>query len=302
VQQRTPGEKAPTGQRYAGFRVEPKFQNGIPILAPSNEFEVLIFGPDDTLLAHQIRESNDGTFSVIFPPHASGVHTISVKYKGEHIKDSVFRMNVGTEHLHPNSKSWKPKTPKPEFTPVSGKTFAKFSLADKLIDQGGRPIRVFQDLDITVTDPNDAQIGFKFENQAVVFQPLISGDYNIAVTWKGINIKGSPFVVPVDSKPEELYTSSEAKLDIAPKDKKGRTITSPVSEFKVKAYGPDDKRIECRLTEGTVSGQYSVVFKPVGHGVYRLHIRHKGKKVIGSPFKIEMGEGSAALPQLKTTV
>src|SRR5690606_6546054 len=109
-------------------------------------------------------------------------------------------LNIQRRLLNPVRRRLLKQPYRKKFTFVSGKSFARFPLAP--VSVTGQPLDdSVPQMEVTVHDPAQAEIGYKVirddDGFAILFQPLVPGDYTVAVRLADRHIRDSPFTVPI---------------------------------------------------------------------------------------------------------
>jgi len=162
-------------------------------------FDVFIEDPNFDNLPVEIKDNNDGTYTVEYQPHEPGKHHVAIVLRNkehpldiEHIKNSPIDVDIkaGTDASHciaegPGLKNGILDTFPAEFT-----IYAR-DRDDKPILEGGDPFEVKvtdpegNPCDVRVTDNGDGTYG-------VVYQPDGEGAHIVDVTLDGNPIKDCP--------------------------------------------------------------------------------------------------------------
>jgi hypothetical protein len=281
-----------------------------------------VVGPDEQVISSQV-DDRGGQHGVVFVPGPPGRHKISVSWNGKPVQGSPFGINIGGKPAAAPAQQPQPSSgaaPAPaaggpqeiqtagqkKFTFVSGKSFARFPLAPVAANGQSLADSVPQ-MEVTVHDPAEAEIGYKVikddEGFAILFQPLVPGDYTVVVRHDGQHIRDSPFSVPIGTdKQKELMEKMggaplpQAKFSVTPKSAAdgGRTnLLADVSgsssaAFTVAIEGPQGQAVEGRLAEGPERTTLDVIFRPPVPGVYTISIEHKGEAILNSPFRLQV--------------
>jgi len=321
-----PAAAAPAQQQSVKFPFACKLQDGTPFTPNSlSEFESEVVGPDDKTISSQV-DDRGGQHGVVFVPGPPGRHRITVKWNGQPVQGSTFGINIGGGGTKP-AEAPKPQAaasaPAPaatggpqeiqtagqkKFTFVSGKSFARFPLAP--VSVTGQPLDdSVPQMEVTVHDPAQAEIGYKVirddDGFAILFQPLVPGDYTVIVRLADRHIRDSPFPVPIGTdRQRELMDKMggaplpQAKFSVTPKSTAddGRTnlladvAGATAADFAVTIEGPEGQVVEGRLAAGAASAStLDVVFRPPVPGVYTIRIEHKTQgPIVNSPFRLQV--------------
>ncbi len=136
---------------------------------------------------------------------------------------------------------------------------------------------------------------FLLSGWAVIFQPMVAGEFTVSIEHNGKHIQDSPFTVPIGTTPpektEKQQPSPLAKFHVIPTDDEGQNlfkVVSSVSEFRVLVQDPTNKILESTLIDNKDGSSFDVGFRPQAHGVYVINVLCRGKPVAGSPFKLNV--------------
>ena len=174
--------------------------SAIPYKNPSDDFRVEIESPGGkTYGPAQVTDNGDGTFNIVFEQDGAGVYKVSVLHDNEHILNSPFHLNIGGAPAPQQQQQ--PQAPKPAGTnifgrpnwdPIPGKSVAKFAFKPE--DKDGHSLANQLDkLDVSLMAPDGKEVGCQVQADpevGVIFQPLMAGDYKIAIFYNKEHIKG----------------------------------------------------------------------------------------------------------------
>ncbi|KAB0399723.1 hypothetical protein E2I00_009052 [Balaenoptera physalus] len=198
-----------------------------------------------------------------------GPHTVTVKYRGQHVPGSPFQFTVG---------------------PLGEGGAHKVRAGGTGLERGvaGVPEAGAGGLSIAVEGPSKAEIAFEDRKDGscgvsyVVQEP---GDYEVSIKFNDEHIPDSPFVVPVAS-----LSDDARRLTVTSLQETGLKVNQPAS-FAVQlngARGVIDARVH------TPSDKHTIRFIPHENGVHSIDVKFNGAHIPGSPFKIRVGEQSQA--------
>jgi len=309
-----------------------KFTPGSDGVGTASDWEIGVTGPQNEVCHAELSLEDGGKVGVIFEPKQPGHHKVSVKFKGNHVPGSVFNINIpaweGGPPLAaaaggggaPASGGGAPapatakkeedigKTKGPAWAPIPGQSYAKFSFAEIVDDVTGSPLTsLLTQVLVGVTDPDGKNIPCKiYEGTAVIWQPIVPGNYNITAEVGGRVVKGCPWLVPVNANQDDMYKRAQVKFTISAKVKEGSSDKHlnnvPLDQFSSEVTAPDGQKLESRVAGseeggGAAQGRYDVIFSPVAPGTYDIVLKWNGNAVVGSPFRVKMGGAAgAALP------
>ncbi|EPY81114.1 hypothetical protein CB1_000757022 [Camelus ferus] len=292
--------------------------------ASSQDMTAQVTSPSGKTEAAEIVEGEDSAYSVRFVPQEMGPHTVTVKYRGQHVPGSPFQFTVGPLG---EGGAHKVRAGGTGLERGVAGVPAEFSIWTREAGAGG--------LSIAVEGPSKAEIAFEDRKDGscgvsyVVQEP---GDYEVSIKFNDEHIPDSPFVVPVASLSDDarrltvtsLQNSQWAHLlqvdagvtDPAPYcycslaeglwelvQETGLKVNQPAS-FAVQlngARGVIDARVhtpsgaveECYVSE-LDSDKHTIRFIPHENGVHSIDVKFNGAHIPGSPFKIRVGEQSQA--------
>ncbi|XP_075143986.1 filamin-B isoform X3 [Leptodactylus fuscus] len=245
----------------------------------------------------EIVDLGHNTCCVRFVPQEMGVHTVSVKYRGEHVPGSPFQFTVGPLG---DGGAEKVKAGGPGLERGEAGVPAEFSIWTREAGAGG--------LSIAVEGPSKAEISFEDRKDGscgvsyVVQEP---GDYEVIIKFNDEHIPQSPFMVPI------IAPSDDARrLTVSSLQESGLKVNQPVSfairlngakgKIDAKVHSPSGAVEECHVSE-LEPDKYAVRFIPRENGIHTIDVKFNGSHVPGSPFKVRVGEpGQEGDPTLVT--
>ncbi|XP_078597414.1 filamin-C-like isoform X24 [Branchiostoma floridae x Branchiostoma japonicum] len=245
----------------------------------------------------EIVELENCTYSVRFVPAEMGIHTVSVRYKGQHVPGSPFQFTVGplTEGGAGKVQAGGPGLERGEVGQLS-----EFTIWTREAGAGG--------LAIAVEGPAKAEINFEDRKDGscgVSYMPTDPGEYQVSIKFNDDHIPGSPFSVDVTPPMGDARQVSVSSLQ-----ETGLKLNQPASfavqlngarpgDLQAQVIAPSGAQEECIITDVEEAGQYVVRFMPRENGVYTVHVTYNGVPIPGSPFRIRAGstlvEGDAGM-------
>uniref|UniRef100_A0A8C9JJW8 Filamin C n=1 Tax=Panthera tigris altaica TaxID=74533 RepID=A0A8C9JJW8_PANTA len=258
--------------------------------ASSQDMTAQVTSPSGKMEAAEIVEGEDSAYSVRFVPQEMGPHTVTVKYRGQHVPGSPFQFTVGPLG---EGGAHKVRAGGTGLERGVAGVPAEFSIWTREAGAGG--------LSIAVEGPSKAEISFEDRKDGscgvsyVVQEP---GDYEVSIKFNDEHIPDSPFVVPVAS-----LSDDARRLTVTSLQETGLKVNQPAS-FAVQlngARGVIDARVhtpsgaveECYVSE-LDSDKHTIRFIPHENGVHSIDVKFNGAHIPGSPFKIRVGEQSQA--------
>uniref|UniRef100_A0A2K6R5C1 Filamin A n=1 Tax=Rhinopithecus roxellana TaxID=61622 RepID=A0A2K6R5C1_RHIRO len=234
----------------------------------------------------EIVEGENHTYCIRFVPAEMGTHTVSVKYKGQHVPGSPFQFTVGPLG---EGGAHKVRAGGPGLERAEAGMPAEFSIWTREAGAGG--------LAIAVEGPSKAEISFEDRKDGscgVAYVVQEPGDYEVSVKFNEEHIPDSPFVVPVASP-----SGDARRLTVSSLQESGLKVNQPASfavslngakgAIDAKVHSPSGALEECYVTE-IDQDKYAVRFIPRENGVYLIDVKFNGTHIPGSPFKIRVGE------------
>ncbi|XP_061570875.1 filamin-C-like isoform X3 [Cololabis saira] len=234
----------------------------------------------------EIIKGEDSTYSVRFIPQEMGPHTVSVKYRGQHVPGSPFQFTVGPLG---EGGAHKVRAGGTGLDRGVAGIPAEFSIWTREAGAGGLSIAVEgpSKAEITFEDRKDGSCGVAY----VVQEP---GDYEVSIKFNDEHIPDSPFLVPVatlsdDSRRLTITSLQEMGLKVGQEASFAVQFNGARGLIDAKIHSPSGAMEECYITE-LDTDQHAIRFIPKENGVHSIDVRFNGSHVPGSPFKIRVGE------------
>ncbi|XP_031754945.1 filamin-C isoform X2 [Xenopus tropicalis] len=258
--------------------------------AGAQEMTAQVTSPSGQTADAEIIDGEDNTYSVRFVPQEMGAHTVSVKYRGQHVPGSPFQFTVGPMG---EGGAHKVRAGGPGLERGVAGVPAEFSIWTREAGAGG--------LSIAVEGPSKAEITFEDRKDGscgVSYIVQEAGDYEVSIKFNDEHIPDSPFVVPVASRSDDAR-----RLTVTSLQETGIIVNQPASfavqlngargVIDAKVHTPSGMVEECYVSE-VDSDKYSIRFIPRENGVHSIDVKFNGRHIPGSPFKIRVGEQSQA--------
>uniref|UniRef100_A0A8C4YNW1 Filamin B n=1 Tax=Gopherus evgoodei TaxID=1825980 RepID=A0A8C4YNW1_9SAUR len=243
----------------------------------------------------EINEVGKNTYCVRFVPQEMGIHTVDVKYRGQHVPGSPFQFTVG-----PLGEGGANKVTAggPGLERAEAGIPAEFSIWTREAGAGG--------LSIAVEGPSKAEIAFEDRKDGSCGVSYIAqepGNYEVSIKFNDEHIPESPYLVPV------IEPSDDARrLTVTSLQESGLKVNQPASfavrlngakgKIDAKVHSPSGAVEECHVSE-LEPDKYAVRFIPHENGIHSIDVKFNGSHVVGSPFKVRVGEpGQAGNPAL----
>ncbi|XP_053324668.1 filamin-B isoform X1 [Spea bombifrons] len=245
----------------------------------------------------EIVDLGQNTTCVRFVPQEMGVHTVSVKYRGEHVPGSPFQFTVGPLG---EGGAEKVKAGGPGLERGEAGVPAEFSIWTREAGAGG--------LSIAVEGPSKAEISFedrKDGSSGVSYIVQEPGDYEVVIKFNDEHIPQSPFLVPIIAHSEDAR-----RLTVSSLQESGLKVNHPAAfairlngakgKIDAKVHSPSGAVEECHVSE-LEPDKYAVRFFPRENGIHSIDVKFNGSHIPGSPFKVRVGEpGQEGDPALVT--
>ncbi|XP_030279432.1 filamin-A isoform X1 [Sparus aurata] len=249
-----------------------------------------VTSPSGQIHKADIMEGENNTYCIRFVPTETGVHTVCVRYNGQHVPGSPFQFTVGPLG---EGGAHKVRAGGPGLERAEAGEPAEFSIWTREAGAGG--------LSIAVEGPSKAEIAFedrKDGSSGVSYIVQEPGDYEVSIRFNDEHIPDSPFIVPVASPSDDAR-----RLTVASLQESGLKVNQPASfavslngakgVIDAKVHSPSGALEECCVTE-IDQDKYAVRFIPRENGLYLIDVKFNGSHIPGSPFKIRVGETGQA--------
>ncbi|KAM7170746.1 filamin-B isoform 1-T2 [Macrochelys suwanniensis] len=263
----------------------------------SGDMTAQVTSPSGRTADAEINEVGKNTYCVRFVPQEMGVHTVDVKYRGQHVPGSPFQFTVGP--LGEGGAN-KVRAGGPGLERAEAGIPAEFSIWTREAGAGG--------LSIAVEGPSKAEIAFEDHKDGSCGVSYIAqepGNYEVSIKFNDEHIPESPYLVPV------IEPSDDARrLTVTSLQESGLKVNQPASfairlngakgKIDAKVHSPSGAVEECHVSE-LEPDKYAVRFIPHENGIHSIDVKFNGSHVVGSPFKVRVGEpGQAGNPALVT--
>ncbi|XP_039529536.1 filamin-B isoform X2 [Pimephales promelas] len=226
------------------------------------------------------------TYCVRFVPHEMGVHTVSVKYRAQHVPGSPFQFTVGPLG---EGGAHKVRAGGPGLEKAEASVPAEFNVWTREAGAGG--------LSIAVEGPSRAEISFEERKDGscgVSYVAQEPGDYEVSIKFNDEHIPDSPFLVPVCA-PE----GDARRLTVSSLQESGLKVNQPTSfavrlngakgNIDAKVHSPSGALEECVVSE-LEQDKYAIRFIPRENGIHLIDVKFNGTHIPGSPFQVRVGE------------
>lgn len=230
-------------------------------------------------LKPEIIDNRDGSINVSYSPKVQGRHEVQMCYEGSAVDGSPFQCLVdsvdgGFVSVYGAGLVGGMSGESESFTVVTKAGTQK----DVQVSIDG-PART----DVTRNDSGD--------HSTFTYLPMTPGAYNISISYKGKNIKGSPFSAKVSGEGRKRSQMSIANCS----DYTLNIVETDIVDLTGSLKKPSGAIEPCILKKMGEAGQLGIAsFAPKEKGTYSLSIYRDEKQIKGSPFSIKVGDGEMA--------
>ncbi|CAM2708294.1 unnamed protein product [Rotaria socialis] len=230
----------------------------------------------------------NGSLGISFIPKEIGDHLVNVYRDGKHIKNSPFRIHVGSSEIGDATK-----------VKVFGRGLKEgyanqindFTVVTRDAGYGG--------LSLSIEGPSKADIECHDNEDGsclVTYRPTEPGVYIVNVKFADKHVPGSPFTVSVDghgsSRLRESIIRERRAVDMTHIGSQCElSLKIPgTSAFDMSAYvtSPTGRLENCEIVD-LDNCNYSIKFVPKEMGVHTVSVKHKDMHIPGSPFEFTVG-------------
>uniref|UniRef100_H2ZJ17 Uncharacterized protein n=1 Tax=Ciona savignyi TaxID=51511 RepID=H2ZJ17_CIOSA len=230
----------------------------------------------------EIVETDDSTYSIRFVPKEMGVHTVSVRYLGQHVPGSPFEFTVGPLG---EGGAHKVTAGGPGLEGAVVSVPADFSIWTREAGAGGLSIAVEgpSKADINFEDRKDGSCGVSY----VVTEP---GEYEVNVKFNDEDIPGSPFPVTVTGSDVGKVRSFGSGLRRAVVGENTFSVDCSNAGSNMLLVGVHGPLTPCEEVHIKHMGlrKYSVTYTAKECGEYLLIVKWGDDHIPGSPFHVKI--------------
>mgnify|MGYP005983954645 FL=1 len=223
-----------------------------------------------------IEDNHDGTVSIRYDPREEGLHELAVKFNGEHVQGSPYKIHVDS------ISSGYVTAYGPGLTHgVSGEP-SNFTISTKGAGAGG--------LSMAVEGPSKAEISChdnKDGTVSVSYLPTAPGEYKISVRFGDKHIKGSPFNAKITGegrKRNQISVGSCSEVSLP-----GKISDADIRSLNASIQAPSGLEEPCFLKR-LPTGNIGISFTPREIGEHIVSVKKLGNHITNSPFKINVCE------------
>uniref|UniRef100_A0A669BX07 Filamin B n=1 Tax=Oreochromis niloticus TaxID=8128 RepID=A0A669BX07_ORENI len=263
--------------------------------AGKGKVSCVVVQPDGTEVEAEVLENEDGTFDIFYTAPAPGNYVIYVRFGGENIPRSPFKVTVRRERILDNSS----ESYQPDGASVNGSGFRPFDMVipfafrkgeitgEVLMPSGksAQPL-ITDNLDGTVT---------------VQYSPTEAGLHEMHIKYNGTHIPESPlqFYVNHASSPNVTAYGPGLSYGVANKLATFTVFTEDASEggLDLAIEGPSKAEISCVDNK---DGTCTVSYLPTLPGDYNILVKYNDEHIAGSPFTARItGQDNQRRSQVK---
>ncbi|MGH0134446.1 UNVERIFIED_CONTAM: hypothetical protein FKN15_013534 [Acipenser sinensis] len=170
------------------------------------ELKAQVTSPSGKVHDAEIVEEENNTYCIRFVPSEMGIHTVGVKYQGQHVPGSPFQFTVGPLG---EGGAHKVRAGGPGLERAEAGLPAEFSIWTREAGAGG--------LSIAIEGPSKAEISFEDRKDGscgVSYVAQEPGDYEVSIRFNDEHIPDSPIVVPVSCPSDDACRLTVASLQV----------------------------------------------------------------------------------------
>uniref|UniRef100_A0A9J7X8A7 Filamin B n=1 Tax=Cyprinus carpio carpio TaxID=630221 RepID=A0A9J7X8A7_CYPCA len=281
-----PGMKVP---HINSMKTERRRQSFCSVFSPGIDLQDVsaqVTSPSGATEAAEMVAVGNHTYCVRFVPHEMGVHTVSVKYRGQHVPGSPFQFTVGPLG---EGGARKVRAGGPGLEKAETGVPAEFNVWTREAGAGG--------LSIALEGPSRAEISFEERKDGscgVSYVAQEPGDYEVSIKFNDEHIPDSPYLVPVYAPVDDAR-----RLTVTSLQESGLKVNQPASfavrlngakgHMDAKVHSPSGALEECVVSE-LEQDKYAIRFIPRENGIHVIDVKFNGTHIPGSPFQVRVGE------------
>ncbi|XP_076600524.1 filamin B a isoform X2 [Chaetodon auriga] len=254
--------------------------------AGKGKVSCVVVQPDGSEVEAEVLENEDGTFDIFYTAPAPGNYVIYVRFGGENIPRSPFKVMVTSDSYQPISSSVNGSGFRP-FDMVIPFSFRKGEITGEVLMPSGKSAQplISDNLDGTVT---------------VQYSPTEAGLHEMHIKYNGTHIPESPlqFYVNHASSPNVTAYGPGLSYGVANKAATFTVFTEDASEggLDLAIEGPSKAEISCVDNK---DGTCSVSYLPTLPGDYNILVKYNDDHIAGSPFTARITENNQRRSQVK---
>ncbi|KAM3621534.1 uncharacterized protein V6R79_012576 [Siganus canaliculatus] len=251
--------------------------------AGKGKVSCVVVQPDGSEVEAEVLENQDGTFDIFYTAAAPGNYVIYVRFGGENIPHSPFKVTVTSEPGGGvnGGGGYRP------FDMVIPFSFRKGEITGEVLMPSGKSAQplITDNLDGTVT---------------VQYSPTEAGLHEMHIKYNGTHIPESPlqFYVNHSFSPNVTAFGPGLSYGVANKPATFTVLTEDASEggLDLAIEGPSKADISCVDNK---DGSCSVSYLPTLPGDYMILVKYNQDHIAGSPFSARITEDNQRRSQVK---
>ncbi|XP_075880927.1 filamin B a isoform X2 [Nelusetta ayraudi] len=254
--------------------------------AGKGKVSCVVVQPDGSEVEAEVVENDDGTFDIFYTAPEPGSYVIYVRFGGENIPRSPFKVTVTSDKYDPTRSSVNGSGFRP-FDMVIPFSFRKGEITGEVLMPSGKSAQplITDNLDGTVT---------------VQYSPTEAGLHEMHIKYNGTHIPESPlqFYVNHASSPSVTAYGPGLSYGVANKKATFTVFTDDASEggLDLAIEGPSKAEIHCVDNK---DGTCSVSYMPTLSGDYNILVKYNEDHIPGSPFTAKIIEDKQRRSQVK---
>ena len=268
-------------------------KDGNPCKTGGSPIDVEIVGPEGDPVDADVKDNQDGTYTVKYHPTDAGEYTIENVLRNpfqpmhyEHIKNSPKVVNVVAGSDPSSTYAHGPGLEDGILDTLPTEFYIQSADRDgKKMDKGG------DDFDVKIKDANGNDVPFDVKDNedgtyTVAYKPNGPGKQTVDVNLRGKPIKNAPFTVNIKAGSSAAFSVVENyTFTIQAKTSAGENRVEGGEDFKVTITGANGPVDTVELTDKG-DGKYFVSYSlPDAAGEYSIAVTVNGENIKGSPWK-----------------
>ncbi|XP_041835805.1 filamin-B isoform X2 [Melanotaenia boesemani] len=254
--------------------------------AGKGKVSCMVVQPDGSEVEAEVLENEDGTFDIFYTAPAPGNYVIYVRFGGENVPHSPFKVMVTSDGYKSVNSSVNGSGFRP-FDMVIPFSFRKGEITGEVLMPSGKSAQpsITDNLDGTVT---------------VQYAPTEAGLHEMHIKYNGTHIPESPlqFYVNHVSSPYVTAYGPGLSYGVANKTAKFTVYTEDASDggLDLAIEGPSKAEISCVDNK---DGTCSVSYLPTLPGDYNIMVKYNDEHIAGSPFTAKITGDNQRRSQVK---
>ncbi|XP_038164691.1 filamin-B isoform X4 [Cyprinodon tularosa] len=254
--------------------------------AGKGKVSCMVVQPDGREVEAEVLENEDGTFDIYYTAPAPGNYAIYVRFGGENIPCSPFKVMVTSENYQPVSSNLNGSGFRP-FDMIIPFSFRTGEITGEVLMPSG------QSAQPVITDNMNGTV-------TVQYSPTQAGLHEMHIKYNGTHIPESPlqFFVNDTSSPNVTAYGPGLSYGTANKVAMFTVFTDDASEggLDLAIEGPSKAEISCVDNK---DGTCSVSYLPTLPGDYNILVKYNDDHIEGSPFTARITEDNQRRSQVK---